>query len=434
MQNATENDQVLQKLKKLILDGFPDSKSSMPAELIPYFQVRSELSIAEGLIFKGDKIVIPESLRKEMKERIHMGHMGIERCKARARQLMYWPNIYADITNMVSNCSACYENRRYHQKEPLIAHEVPTAPWHKVGMDLFSFKGRDYLLVVDYFSNYPEVCLLNDTHSSSVIMKLKSIFSRFGIPKVVISDNGPQFSSHQFMRFAKEWDFTHDPSSPKHAKSNGMAESAVKTVKSIFKKAHRNKEDPYLALMAHRSTPSSNDNKSPYEKLFSRPMRTLLPDLRNIKRKSTEHTDLPAKLNPKVIERLKFYHNRSAKELAEIPTSSTVRIHNGKNWPTKAKVIEKATSPRSYVVETEAGQTLRRNRRDLLKRSESFSRTEGDNDFPIPESSRTSIQLKPGNNENDLLPEVNNDSAQHYRQRLRTSVRPPNRYGFKDEQ
>ena len=434
MQNATENDQVLQKLKKLILDGFPDSKSSMPAELIPYFQVCSELSIAEGLIFKGDKIVIPESLRKEMKERIHMGHMGIECCKARAWQLMYWPNINADITNMVSNCSACLENRRYRQKEPLIAHEVPTAPWHKVGMDLFSFKGRDYLLVVDYFSNYPEVCLLNDTHNSSVIMKLKLIFSCFGIPKVVISDNGPQFSSYQFMRFAKEWDFTHNPSSPKHAKSNGMAESAVKTVKSIFKKAHRNKEDPYLALMAHRSTPSSSDNKSPYEKLFNRPMRTLLPDLRNIKRKSTEHTDLPAKLNPKFIERQKFYHNRLATELAEIPTGSTVRIHNGKNRPTKAKVIEKATSPRSYVVETEAGQTLRRNRRDLLKTSESFSRTEGDNDFPIPESSRTAIQLKPGNNENEFLPEVNNDSAQHYCQRLGTSVRPPNRYGFKDGQ
>ena len=75
-------------------------------------------------------------------------------------------------------------------------------------------------------------------------MKLKSIFFRFGIPKVVISDNGPQFSSYQFMRFAEEWNFTHDPSSPKHAKSNGMAESAVKTVKGLFKKAHRNKEDP----------------------------------------------------------------------------------------------------------------------------------------------------------------------------------------------
>ena len=99
-----------------------------------------------------------------------------------------------------------------------------------------------------------------------------------------------------------------------------------------------------------------------------------------------------------------------------------------------AKVIEKATSPRSYVVETESGQTLRRNHGNLLKTSESFSRTEGDNDFPIPESSRTAIQLKPVKNENDFLPEVNNDYAQHYRQRLRTSVRPPNRSGFKDGQ
>ena len=91
------------------------------------------------------------------------------------------------------------------------------------------------------------------------------------------------------------------------------------------------------------------------------------------------------------MERQKFYHYRSAKELAEIPTGSTVRIHNGKNWPTKAEVIEKARPPRSYVVETEAGQTLRRNRRDLLKTSESFSRTEADIDFPISESSHTAI-------------------------------------------
>ena len=99
----------------------------MPPELLPYFQVRSEHSITEGLILKGDKIIIPSALRKEMKERIHMGHTGIERCKARALQLMYWPNINVDITDMVSKCRACLENHRYHQQEPLIAHEVPTA-------------------------------------------------------------------------------------------------------------------------------------------------------------------------------------------------------------------------------------------------------------------------------------------------------------------
>ena len=236
------------------------------------------------------------------------------------------------------------------------------------------------------------------------------------------------------MRFAKEWDFTYDPLSLKHAKSNGMAESAAKTVKVLFKKVHRNKEDPYVVLMTHHSTPSSNDNKSPYEKLFNQPMQTLLSDLRNIKLKSTWHTDLPAKLDPKFVERQKVYRDRSAKELAEIPTGSTVRIHNRKNWPTKAKVIEKARSPRSCVIETEAGQTLCRNRRNLLKTSESFSRNKADIDFSISESSHTAIQQKPGRNDNDLLPEVNNYYAQHYHQRLRTSVKPSNRYDFKDEQ
>ena len=109
---------------------------------MPYFKFRSELSIAEGIMSKGDKLVIPSSLQKEMKERIHQGHLGKEKCKARARQGMYWPNIYADISDMVSNCIICIENQCYHQREPLISHEVPTQPklaWtnsqYKVGMD-----------------------------------------------------------------------------------------------------------------------------------------------------------------------------------------------------------------------------------------------------------------------------------------------------------
>ena len=99
IQDATSKDPILQQLQRFVLDGFPNSKNSMPPELMPYFQLRSELSIAEGIVFKGDKIV--SSLRKEMKERIHQGHLGIEKCKARARQVMYWPNINADISDMV---------------------------------------------------------------------------------------------------------------------------------------------------------------------------------------------------------------------------------------------------------------------------------------------------------------------------------------------
>ena len=95
----------------------------------------------------------------------------------------------------------------------------------------------------------------------------------------MVSDNGPQFSSFEFSQFAKDWDFIHDPSSPKYPKLNGMAENAVKIVKGLLKKADKHKEDPCLALIAHHSTPSGSNNNSPYEKLFGHAMRTTLPDL-----------------------------------------------------------------------------------------------------------------------------------------------------------
>lgn len=105
--------------------------------------------------------------------------------------MVFWPGINAEISEMVTQCGACIENQRYQQKEPLISHEAPTDPWYKVGMDLFSYKNKDYLVVVDYYSNYPEVCTLSNTHSSTIISHTKSIFARHGIPKVIVSDNGP---------------------------------------------------------------------------------------------------------------------------------------------------------------------------------------------------------------------------------------------------
>ena len=139
----------------------------------------------------------------------------------------------------------------------------------------------------------------------------------------------------------------------------------------MLKKANKHKEDPYLALIAHRSTPSSSDNKSPYEKLFGPAMRTTLPDLHNMRKsKNIPASDLPPKFQPKYSAKQRHYYNRSAKELPDIPVGSTVRIRKDNSWPTKAKVVAKAQSPRSYFVKTEGGNTLRRNHSDLLKSNE----------------------------------------------------------------
>ena len=117
---------------------------------------------------------------------------------------------------------------------------LPSLPWQKVATDLFKWEGSTYLLVVDYFSKYIEISKLEGESSQKVIQRLKSIFARHGIPQQVMSDNGPQYSSIEFHKFAKDYQFVHPRSSPKFPQSNGEAERAVRTIKSLLKKA----EDP----------------------------------------------------------------------------------------------------------------------------------------------------------------------------------------------
>ena len=199
-----------------------------------------------------------------------------------------------------------------------------------------------------------EVChLYHQTKSPDVISHVKAIFGRFGIPRVVISDNGPQLSSTDFKNFAKSWDIEHKTSSPDYPKANGMAESAVKAVKHIFKKAYKMNEDPCLALLASRSAPSTNDILSPAQKLFQRVLCTPLPDFQSLVSHKDPPVQLPAKFDQKLRRKQKEYHDRSAKELPQIPNDPTVRIHHKNSWPTKAKVLRKDELPKSYHVQTE---------------------------------------------------------------------------------
>jgi transposase InsO family protein len=110
---------------------------------------------------------------------------------------------------------------------------------------LFELKGANYLIAVDYFSRYPEVIKLTTTTSQSIVTALKSIFSRHGFPKGFVSDNGPQFSSHEMLEFSSAYSFQDVTSSPRYPQSNGLAERTVKTMKSILSDA----PDPYIALL-----------------------------------------------------------------------------------------------------------------------------------------------------------------------------------------
>ena len=110
-----------------------------------------------------------------------------------------------------------------------------------------------------------------------MILKLKNHFARYGCPEQVISDNGPQFSSEEFAQFAIQGDFVHRTSSPGNSKANGKAESAVKTAKSLLRKAIDANTDPYLAFLDYRNTPTQGMESSPAQRLLNRRTRTLLP-------------------------------------------------------------------------------------------------------------------------------------------------------------
>ena len=164
----------------------------------------------------------------------------------------------------------------------MIPHDIPDRPWVKVATDLFKVNSRDYIIIVDYNSKFIEIARLKDTKSTDVIEVMKKVFATHGIPKEIFCDNGPQYTSKQFKEFTCEWDIYHDSSSPEYPQSNGLAEREIQTVKRLLKKAERNEEDPYIALLNLNATPLK-DGISPAERSFKRKVRTFcLPYIKKL--------------------------------------------------------------------------------------------------------------------------------------------------------
>ena len=214
IKQETARDSTLQTLKHMILKGWPDSKASVPVEIIPYFNIREELAVQDGIIFKGPRCIIPQSLRKKVKQKIHRAHTGVQSCLRRAREVVFWPSMNQEITDYVKQCDICNTFANQQLREPLIVHDVPHRPWQKVGCDLFTIEQKDYMCTVDYYSGYFEVDRLEKKTASAVIKRLKRHFSNHGIPNLLQTDNGPPFNSAEFREFAMTYEFELVTSSP----------------------------------------------------------------------------------------------------------------------------------------------------------------------------------------------------------------------------
>ena len=179
----TEKDETLTTLKNMVLKGWPDRRDECPEILKPYWTYRDELSVLDGLVLKGTRIIIPNSCREDVLDKVHEGHFGIERTKLRAHDSVYWLQMNHDIEALIRTCDKCQEFSKRNNKDPDIPREIPLVPWSLLEMDLFSMDDSTFLLVVDVTSRFPVVRILSSESANSVINALKGVYCDFGLPK-----------------------------------------------------------------------------------------------------------------------------------------------------------------------------------------------------------------------------------------------------------
>ena len=407
IQEKTAEDPILSALREVIMGGWPEKRSDCPAHLHAYWNYRDELTVADGLILKGTRIIIPKSLQPDVLQQLHYAHQGAEKCKLRAKGSVFWANINKDIDEMVKSCPPCQRHQKLNAKEPLLPHDVPQKAWHTLCSDLFFWNNTYYLLVTDYYGKFPVVKKLANTQSPTVIAHLKSIFEEHGIPSKLVTDNGPQYASAAFHEFSRGYGFTHVTSSPLYPQSNGLIERTVQTVKDLLQKRKESGQDPHMAMLCLRSTPLSHDLPSPVELLNGRVYQTNLPAVS--KPSFSANGDTNAKLQVRQDKQKEQYDKTAKQPLRPLFPEDRVRILNPSSNIWEPGIVQHvADSPRSHLVATEKGGVLRRNRRHLRRTGESFQFSHGEvpEDIPVADSTLQAADHKEcGSSSDSVSPE-----------------------------
>ena len=360
--NSAKSDDEYQQLVKQIISGWPPSPKNIAVDLRPFHTFADELTVSNGLAFKGNRLVVPRDLRAYILERLHSAHTGVNGCIRRARDTVFWPGITVHIKRVVESCNICAHYQQSKQKEPLLSHPVPSRPWEKVGVDIFTFADRDYLCTVDYLSGFFEVDRLPSKKVCDITYCLRQHMARHGLCIELVSDNSP-FNSAEFKRFTDLYDIRHVTSSPRYSQSNGCVEHAVGIMKRIMTKARDANSDPLLALLEWRNTPSEQLGPSPAQVMFGRRTRTRLPTANKLLETATSGAAATALTAAKA--RQAYYYNRTAKARPPFSVGQTVRVKFDERPEWRKAEIAKILPHRSYLVRFEDGTTRRRTSRHI---------------------------------------------------------------------
>ena len=182
--------------------------------------------------------------------------------------------------NFVLNCELClkYSNSKHKQEPSLsLGQKVPFHPWTKLATDIFHFERVSYLLVVDYTSRFLIVCNLTSMAGQHVANQFKLIFSEYGWPETLVSNNGPYYTSKVFTSLMKEYNVNHITSLSHYFQSNGLAKKYVQLFKNLFYMAKEEGKDLFKCLMAYHNMLLSKNLSSPMKILASKSARSNLP-------------------------------------------------------------------------------------------------------------------------------------------------------------
>ena len=257
------------------------------ATLRQFSRVQDELTVNESgnMVLRNYQIVIPQSLQQRAIDIAHEGHQGICKTKALLRSKVWFPGSDAAAEEAVRRCIPCQANTTRRQAEPLAMTPLPRGPWLNVSIDFCGpLPSGEYLLViVDEFSRYPVVEITRSTAADTVIPVVDKVFSLFGFPEVIKSDNGPPFQGHAWKVFLKECGVRHRRITPLWPQANGQVENFNKSLEKALKAA-RVKGEPWRpellrVLRSYRCTPHVTTGFTPHRLMFGRDPRTKLPQL-----------------------------------------------------------------------------------------------------------------------------------------------------------
>jgi transposase InsO family protein len=255
-------------------------------------------TLQSGCVMRGLRTFIPKSWRARVLAELHSGHLGIVKMKSLARTYVYWPQIDKDIENLCKNCTSC----ALHKGHPPPVHthhwEEPSGPWERIHMDFAEYGKNIYLIIVDAYSKWPEINITRDMTSHTVIRILKELFARYGLPRVIVTDNQTTFTGRHFQDFVHQLNINHKTIAPYHAATNGQAERLVGAVKLCLRTLHHSgggsdadKLNTFLA--AYRRAPHSSTHVSPSMRFLQREPRTPLSVLEDTPTTSVQGSSTP---------------------------------------------------------------------------------------------------------------------------------------------